>query len=267
VTSEQKLVGQVTKIERDLGMANRRLLMWTAVCLVVAVVFGWMISRSISGPVRELQGAVTEVGEGRLSTRIPVKRNDELGVLAGAFNQMVSDLSRTTVSKTYVDNIIRSMGDALFVMNGHCRIKMVNEAALALLGYEREELVDSHISLILPEEVARDVSGSSLMRIGFRANVERRLRAKNGKGIPVWRTSCAWRRTSRRSSRRSGRFGRRGTSWRCGCGTGRRSWRRRTGRWSRRWRSAGTWRRRCWRSASGSGGRSVTICTTGWVRA
>ena len=50
------------------------------------------------------------VGQGDLSRRAPVGRLDEVGRLAMAFNRMVEELGSTTVSRNYIDNIIRSMG-------------------------------------------------------------------------------------------------------------------------------------------------------------
>ncbi len=51
------------------------------------------------------------------------------------------DLISTTVSKSYVDNILKSMAETLMVIDRDGTIQRVNEAAISLLGYERVELV------------------------------------------------------------------------------------------------------------------------------
>ena len=51
------------------------------------------------------------------------------------------DLISTTVSKSYVDNILKSMAETLMVIDTAGTIQRVNQAAISLLGYERHELI------------------------------------------------------------------------------------------------------------------------------
>lgn len=51
------------------------------------------------------------------------------------------DLISTTVSKSYVDNILKSMAETLMVIDTDGTIQRVNQAAISLLGYERHELI------------------------------------------------------------------------------------------------------------------------------
>lgn len=51
------------------------------------------------------------------------------------------DLVSTTVSKSYVDNILKSMAETLMVIDTDGTIQRVNQAAISLLGYERHELI------------------------------------------------------------------------------------------------------------------------------
>jgi adenylate cyclase len=65
------------------------------VALIVAVIFGVMYSRPISLLVR----ATREISKGNYQHRVTLKRNDELGRLAKAFNRMGSELARQAVMK------------------------------------------------------------------------------------------------------------------------------------------------------------------------
>jgi len=60
----------------------------------IAIAFGisYFISSRITRPIDVLTQAAEEIGKGRLDYRIPVSSNDEFGVLAKAFNKMVSEL-------------------------------------------------------------------------------------------------------------------------------------------------------------------------------
>jgi class 3 adenylate cyclase len=64
---------------------------------VVALGAGLMVllfvSRTLSGPVSELAAATRQIEQGNFDVRVPVRRRDELGVLAASFNQMAAGLA------------------------------------------------------------------------------------------------------------------------------------------------------------------------------
>jgi len=62
--------------------------------LAVALVLGALLVRSITRPLARLTAASRAVASGDLDTRVPVRSRDEVGQLAGAFNQMAADLAR-----------------------------------------------------------------------------------------------------------------------------------------------------------------------------
>lgn len=68
-------------------------------------------------------------------------------------NTALNRLKRTTVSKIYVENILASMQDMLFVLTPDTRIEKVNQAVLNLLGYSEESLLGQPLHHVLaPEE-------------------------------------------------------------------------------------------------------------------
>ncbi|MCA9917016.1 MAG: response regulator [Anaerolineales bacterium] len=67
-------------------------------------------------------------------------------------NQTLQTLRRTTVSKTYVDNIISSMHDMLIVIFLDTRIEKVNQAVHDVLGYSEDELLGQPVKILLTQE-------------------------------------------------------------------------------------------------------------------
>jgi PAS domain S-box-containing protein len=68
-------------------------------------------------------------------------------------NNALHQLKSTTVSKTYVENIIASMQDMLFVITPEARIEMLNQAVVDLLGYSELELIGQPLQTVLaPDE-------------------------------------------------------------------------------------------------------------------
>ena len=60
--------------------------------MVLAVVVGLLVSRGLTAPLLELGAVAGKMSGGDLSTRAPVRRRDEIGYLAGRFNQMAEHL-------------------------------------------------------------------------------------------------------------------------------------------------------------------------------
>jgi class 3 adenylate cyclase len=68
-----------------------------AVSLALAVAVALVVGRSFISPLRELGQTMSQVEEGDLKARAPVTGSDELGRLAGSFNDMVAGLEREAV--------------------------------------------------------------------------------------------------------------------------------------------------------------------------
>ncbi|MDP2311400.1 MAG: HAMP domain-containing protein [Pseudomonadota bacterium] len=64
------------------------------VALVIALVGGAYLTRSITGPVVTLRDAANAVGRGDFAVRMPIASRDELAELAAAFNRMSASLEQ-----------------------------------------------------------------------------------------------------------------------------------------------------------------------------
>ena len=91
LVAEERSVDQLTEIAWGIG----------GVTLVLAMFLAVLVGRSVLTPVRELRTAAGRLGEGELSTRVPVRGSDELADVARTFNntaqaleEHVAELSR-----------------------------------------------------------------------------------------------------------------------------------------------------------------------------
>jgi PAS domain S-box-containing protein len=106
--------------------------------------------------------------------------------LVRACNQMAGVLNRTTVAKTYVDNVVHSMADSLIVLDPDGTIRSVNPATLDLLGYDAESLTGHAMHLFLgdPDTPCDDERRANPLE-RFTRKMETTYRAQNGALIPV----------------------------------------------------------------------------------
>ncbi len=111
--------------------------------------------------------------------------SDEVSVLATAFWEMTTDLKATTVSKKYVDNIIRNMSGALVVVTPEGRIQKVNQQATELFGYDEDELIDQEAALLFAEAKETPLKKIKQLEKWPLRNVEVNCRTKDGKIFPA----------------------------------------------------------------------------------
>ncbi|MBT3807294.1 MAG: PAS domain S-box protein [Desulfobacula sp.] len=157
----------------------------TILILLSTLLLGGWVSSYVFKPINDLTAAAKNVGKGNFETRIKIKSKDEIGVLTDVFNNMIKDLRESTVSKTYMDNIVKSMLDTLIVANPDFTIRKVNQSATDMLGYSRDELLGQSIeNIILPENTDTSIIDLFVHK-GSIANVEMIYLTKDGIKIPV----------------------------------------------------------------------------------
>lgn len=166
---------------RERDALFRRMILYAAAVtafLLLVIVPGqaWELKRLLS-PLEDLIRFTRGVNAGDLTRRAQVARPDEVGELTLAFNQMLGELSSTTLSRNYVDAVLQSMAECLIVADNEGTIRTVNAAALEMLGYEASELIGQSTTILCPS----CSDGASPRR---QSEVDRFL-AKDGRGIPV----------------------------------------------------------------------------------
>ena len=138
--AEDELTQSVRATERAMVVADQQRGFLTVLAAAAAVLMGLFTSRAIGRPLDQLQRAAEAIGRGHFNVKVPVRSRDEIGSLARSIHQMAADLQETTVSRSYLDNIIQSMREMLIVVDPELRIRHVNQAACAELKFTQEDL-------------------------------------------------------------------------------------------------------------------------------
>lgn len=160
------------------------------------IVLGTVLSICLVGrlvrPLKQLTEATKAVSWGDMNRHINVHTTDEMHALAEAFNQMTENLKLSQAAlistRDYTENILRSMTDALFVMNPEGEIERVNAALCDLLGYGENELIGRPAEAIFAPGEGAFFDGqvvAHLLQTGTVRNVEKHLLGKGGKKVTV----------------------------------------------------------------------------------
>ncbi|MBN1485322.1 MAG: SpoIIE family protein phosphatase [Chloroflexia bacterium] len=80
--------------ERQELVSNTRLILGITVLAVAGIAV--LLARNITSPIQTLVQGTEAIGRGDLDTRVEISSHDEIGQLAGAFNQMTVDLKHYT---------------------------------------------------------------------------------------------------------------------------------------------------------------------------
>jgi signal transduction histidine kinase len=103
-----------------LDRINLQILVGGFVAVVLALLLGIFLARTLTRPIRELTLATQVVGTGKPTHQVPVRSRDELGQLATSFNRMSSDLSRSLeLRRQMTADIAHELRTPLSIILGH----------------------------------------------------------------------------------------------------------------------------------------------------
>jgi diguanylate cyclase (GGDEF)-like protein/PAS domain S-box-containing protein len=149
--------------------------------LALGLVGAWFVARQLARPISALVKTADRIGEGDYTRPLAVMRQDELGELQFALERMRQKLRETTITKNYLDTVLNSLSDSVFVTSPDGVVKSCNEAAQRLLGYAEEELIDKPLMSFI-DEPHRAAFDCALAAPEARETV---LRTASGQTIPV----------------------------------------------------------------------------------
>ncbi len=183
---------------RDVSEMKRKIiLLQVAITITALLMLGVMlyfIIKRFTDPIKDLSAGAAILGSGALNHRVRVESEDELAQLARSFNSMAENLQRTTVSKEYLDNIIKSMRDPLVVIDPNGKISRVNNATIELLGHDEAELIGKPFESIIDNTEETPIKGALIEKLRTGTDVEAyemRYKSKSGDKIPMLFSSSA----------------------------------------------------------------------------
>jgi NtrC-family two-component system sensor histidine kinase KinB len=127
--------------------------------LIVALIFSLILAERIVRPIRYFMEASRKISSGDYAVKVPVETGDELGHLAGEFNQMAAQLGRyhemnieqIISEKNKGEAILSSIEDGLVVFDTNLNVTGINPAARRMLVLEFAESQTLQCADILPD--------------------------------------------------------------------------------------------------------------------
>ncbi len=92
---QDRLVTELNAGRISLANANRQILIGGITALILGLMLAYIFRENIAGPVRRLTNVAERIRGGDLEARAEVESADEIGILAGTFNNMTGQLRQT----------------------------------------------------------------------------------------------------------------------------------------------------------------------------
>ncbi len=168
---EAHLAASLRSVSRRIDFAGWVLAAFALVALTLALVSPRLMSRWIVQPIGTLTRATRKLGAGDLSEQVVIQSTDELGELAGCFNQMVVDLKeaqdrlgrreRLVVLGQLAGSVAHEIRNPLGVMKNSIYFlrltqKLKDEKAMQHLGLIEDEITRANRIITELLDYARD---------------------------------------------------------------------------------------------------------------
>lgn len=142
-----------------------------ASALILAMVFSMVLAERLVRPLKRFIEASRIISAGDYTVQVPMQTNDELGILAGEFNEMVSKLKKyhelniehMIAEKRKVEAILTSIEDGMIVFDPDLKVTGINPAARGIF-----ELEFSDYSSLIFEDFIQDQRVKEIMEHAVR---------------------------------------------------------------------------------------------------
>jgi PAS domain S-box-containing protein len=175
---------------------NRTLFLIVLVASAIAAVLAWVLSGSVTRPIRALTRAARQVRGGDLDVRATVDVADEVGTLGAAFNEMAQSLKNMTDDlrgaadeeanlRARMEAIMQSMGDPLVATDTGGTVVAFNRAAETMLARKADDVVGQRLSDVLK---GVDSNGGPLAAAALAGNgigITAMVESGDGRHVPV----------------------------------------------------------------------------------
>ena len=117
------------------------------------------IAHNLSKPIKLLAEVCDKIAQGSFQEKINIKRKDEIGVLANAFNNMVYRLQINTSKLLNItrlnEDILRNISAGIITTDQNGEILSINEAAKGFLSIEETSEINGQIKDQLLEQLKK----------------------------------------------------------------------------------------------------------------
>jgi len=116
-----------------------------------SLVFAFNLTKKVLRPIKELEKGIKKVADRNFQQKVEVASEDEIGVLADEFNEMITKLKeyekinvkKLLMEKEKSEAVVNNLSSPLIVTDQNNKIVLINEAAKDLFSIEKD-VINTH---------------------------------------------------------------------------------------------------------------------------
>lgn len=142
--------------------AQKQLIVTAVLVGLLVILLGMRLARGISQPIMQLTSTAKDIAEGKHVKQVTLRREDELGTLATAFNQMTKNLRQIIeYQQMHIDRLLLAV-DAASKGNLTARVNIETSDEFGTLG-KRFNVMIENLEMLAAEihQAATQVTGAS----------------------------------------------------------------------------------------------------------
>lgn len=116
----------------------------TLIALLLTIILGFIISKSITGPIKALTVKAKQMSQGDFNQKVEIKSDDEIGQLGKMFNYLIDELrmsmSRLTQEKSKIETTLTYMADGVLTVDKRGNIIHINPVAKKILSVRSKDV-------------------------------------------------------------------------------------------------------------------------------
>ncbi|WP_251587514.1 HAMP domain-containing sensor histidine kinase [Paenibacillus macerans] len=145
ITAAVYVLSSTKHMDESLSAVRGVLVLAGVGALLLALGITWIIARILSKPLVQMQVATRNIAAGELETRLAIRRNDEIGMLANSINHLAVELQRyRDTRQEFFANISHELRTPITYLEGYAKV-------LKNRLYDTEEEKDRYLDIIHEE--------------------------------------------------------------------------------------------------------------------
>lgn len=132
----------LSRMQNDIVTARNRSILIAGTAVLLTILITVLLGVYMTGGLKMLSEAASHVANGHYDIKLPVARNDEIGIAASAFNDMVDAINKYTErveeDQQQIKLLMDSVSEAIYGVDLDGVCTFVNQSCVKMLGYQDE---------------------------------------------------------------------------------------------------------------------------------
>ncbi|MFW6008921.1 MAG: ATP-binding protein [archaeon] len=133
---------ELSGLKSSLLEIHKYTILFAIIFLIIAVELTIFLAHNLSKPIRKLSEFCNIVSKGNYQQKVEMNRQDEFGLLANSFNEMVEKINESTKElknlKEFNEDILRSTTTGIISIDSEGKIISINRAAQVILNNNKK---------------------------------------------------------------------------------------------------------------------------------